>query len=84
MEFTESLHEKELRDAVAAVVRTFGDDYYPRKAAAGEPTDEVWRALGDGGFIGVNIPEEFGGGGLPAIADAGVKRHLQRGDIPLW
>jgi alkylation response protein AidB-like acyl-CoA dehydrogenase len=68
MEFTESLHEKELRDAVAAVVRTFGDDYYPRKAAAGEPTDEVWRALGDGGFIGVNIPEEFGGGGC-GLAD---------------
>ncbi len=63
MEFTETGHERELREAVAEIARKFGGEYYARKAAAGEPTTELWRALGDAGFIGVNIPEEYGGGG---------------------
>lgn len=75
MQFIESPHEQELRDAVGAVVRSFGDGYYARNAAAGTSTDEVWRALGKSGFIGVNVPEEFGGGGggmadLTAVCEA--------------
>lgn len=63
MEFTETPHEAELRKAVAAVAADFGGRYYALKAAAGEPTTELWQALGHAGFIGVNIPEEYGGGG---------------------
>jgi alkylation response protein AidB-like acyl-CoA dehydrogenase len=63
MEFTETGHERELRQAVAAIAGKFGGGYYARKAAAGEPTTELWQALGDAGFIGVNIGEEHGGGG---------------------
>jgi alkylation response protein AidB-like acyl-CoA dehydrogenase len=63
MEFTETGHERELRAAVAAIAGKFGGEYYARKATAGEPTDELWQALGDAGFIGVNIGAEYGGGG---------------------
>jgi alkylation response protein AidB-like acyl-CoA dehydrogenase len=53
----------ELRDAVAAIARSFGGAYYASHAASRTPTDELWQALGKQSFIGVNIPEEFGGGG---------------------
>lgn len=62
MEFIETEHEAALRAGVAAVVRKFGGDYYAEKARTGEPTTELWQALGDAGFIGVNLPEEYGGG----------------------
>ncbi|MTE16729.1 acyl-CoA dehydrogenase family protein [Nocardia aurantiaca] len=63
MEFIETEHEGALREAVTNVVRKFGGDYYAAKAMAGEPTTELWQALGDAGFIGVNLPEDCGGGG---------------------
>jgi hypothetical protein len=53
----------ELRDAVTAITRSFGGAYYAEHAEARTPTEELWQALGKQGFIGVNLPEEFGGGG---------------------
>lgn len=63
MDFTDSPEHRALRDAVAAIAGKFGADYYARKAADHEPTAELWRALGNAGFIGVNLPEAYGGGG---------------------
>jgi alkylation response protein AidB-like acyl-CoA dehydrogenase len=63
MEFPQDGGQRELRAAVAEIAGKFGGGYYAAKAAAGEPTTELWQALGAAGFIGVNIPEEYGGGG---------------------
>lgn len=63
MDFSETPEHAELKSAVASIVAPFGRDYYVKHAEAREPCDEVWSALGDAGFIGVNIPEEYGGGG---------------------
>ena len=52
-----------LRAAVAAIASGFGPQYYTSHAAAGTPCDELWAKLGEAGFIGVNIPEAYGGGG---------------------
>ena len=41
----------------------YGQDYYLEKARAGEHTDELWNEAGKLGFLGVNLPEEYGGGG---------------------
>jgi alkylation response protein AidB-like acyl-CoA dehydrogenase len=63
MDFTPNAEHAALRKAVAAVCDDFGPSYYTAKAEARESTQELWTALGKHGFIGINIPEEYGGGG---------------------
>src|SRR5271157_3644458 len=61
--FVESEERQALRKSVAALVANYGQEYYLEKARAGEHTDELWNEAGQLGFIGVNLPEEYGGGG---------------------
>jgi alkylation response protein AidB-like acyl-CoA dehydrogenase len=61
--FIENEERRALRKAVAAMAANYGQDYYLEKARAGEHTDELWEEAGKLGFIGVNLPEEYGGGG---------------------
>ncbi|HUY47732.1 MAG TPA: acyl-CoA dehydrogenase family protein [Streptosporangiaceae bacterium] len=63
MDFAETAEHRDLRAAVAAIASGFGPRYYTSHAAAGTPCDELWSKLGEAGFIGVNIPAEYGGGG---------------------
>ena len=63
MDFSENPELADLRAAVGAITDQFGGEYYARKAEAREPTTELWRALGEHGYIGINIPEAYGGGG---------------------
>lgn len=57
-----------LREAVAGICSGFGPEYSQRKIAAGEPPTELWDALAERGYLGVNIPEEYDGGGLGMAA----------------
>ncbi|WP_166969075.1 acyl-CoA dehydrogenase family protein [Brevibacterium atlanticum] len=63
MDFAPNDDHEALREAIRAVCRDFDKSYYVQRAEAGEPTTEAWKALGDHGFIGINMPEEYGGGG---------------------
>ena len=63
MDFAVSEEHEALRRAVAKIAADFGGAYYARKAEAREFTGELWQALGRYGYLGVNIPEEYGGGG---------------------
>ena len=63
MDFLEPPEHQELRSAIGAVTDKYGSDYFAERAAAGEPTTELWTDLAEHGFIGINLPEEFGGGG---------------------
>ncbi len=61
--FIENEDRKALRKAVAALVANYGQEYYLEKARAQQHTDELWNEAGKLGFLGVNLPEEYGGGG---------------------
>jgi alkylation response protein AidB-like acyl-CoA dehydrogenase len=63
MDFAESDEHRDLRAAVAAIAADFGPAYYLAHAADRTPCTELWDALAKAGFIGVNVPEEYGGGG---------------------
>jgi alkylation response protein AidB-like acyl-CoA dehydrogenase len=63
VDFAESAEHRDLRAAVASIASGFGPQYYAQHAARRAPCDELWTKLGEAGFIGVNIPAEYGGGG---------------------
>src|SRR6195256_3427990 len=61
--FIESDDRQALRKAVADWASKYGQEYYLEKARAGQHTTELWSEAGKLGFLGVNLPEEYGGGG---------------------
>ncbi|GGO96108.1 acyl-CoA dehydrogenase family protein [Wenjunlia tyrosinilytica] len=61
--FVESEERQALRQAVAALGRRYGLEYFIRTTRAGEHTHELWQEAGKLGYLGVNLPEEYGGGG---------------------
>lgn len=64
MSFIESDERKALRSAVSALAAKYTyRDYVVHKARKNEPLTELWDEAGELGFLGVNLPEEFGGGG---------------------
>ena len=50
-----------LRSSVYGIVAKFGNDYFTRCSDTLQPPTELWDALAVGGFVGVNLPEEYGG-----------------------
>ena len=63
MDFVETDEHGDLRSAVGRVAAPFGGDYYVDHARRGAECTELWHALGDAGYIGVSVPEAYGGGG---------------------
>jgi len=61
--FSESEERVALRAAVRELANKYGRDYFAAKARAGEKTTEMWAEAGKLGYLGVAVPEEFGGGG---------------------
>jgi alkylation response protein AidB-like acyl-CoA dehydrogenase len=52
-----------LRDAVARLVGKYGHDYFMDRARRHAEPTELWADLGGAGFLGVHLPEPYGGGG---------------------
>lgn len=72
-----------LRESVAGIVSEFGPAYMRRLNAEGKPPTELWEALADKGFMGVNIPEEYGGGGRGMTELCAVAEEISRGGCAL-
>src|SRR3954449_6140206 len=65
-----------MRETVAAICSDFGSKYTRARVAAGEPPTELWDALASRGYLGVNVPEEYGGSGLGMRALAAVGEEV--------
>jgi alkylation response protein AidB-like acyl-CoA dehydrogenase len=63
MNFSETDEQQALRAAVAELAKRYGHTYTAPRARAREPLSELWAEVGKNGFMGVNLPEEYGGGG---------------------
>ncbi len=71
MTFTLTPEQLEIRDAVARLCARFGDDYWLKHDTEGGFPHEFHQAMAEGGWLGVAMPEEYGGSGL-GIAEAAV------------
>ncbi len=81
--FTESEERQELRKAVARLAGKFGREWFTEKARAGEKTTELWLEIGKNGYLGINIPEQYGGGGGGIGDIAAVCEELSAQGCPL-
>ncbi|MBN9097572.1 MULTISPECIES: acyl-CoA dehydrogenase family protein [unclassified Pseudonocardia] len=60
---TETDERRALRDAVGKLVGGYGREYFQDVTRKGEKPDALWADMGKNGFLGVHLPEEYGGGG---------------------
>jgi alkylation response protein AidB-like acyl-CoA dehydrogenase len=59
-----SVEERAIRDTVGGIAGTFGPDYYQQQVDRGGNCAQLWDALGAKGYLGMHLPEKYGGGGL--------------------
>jgi len=72
-----------IRDFVRQVAKRYGRDYWLAKARQGAFAEELWQELGAGGFLGMMIPPEYGGGGLGLQQMAVLIEEMGQQGIPL-
>ena len=56
-------HHADLRASVGKLVGKYGRKYFQDVVANEAQPDELWAELGSAGFLGVHIPEAYGGSG---------------------
>lgn len=83
MSTVDSEDRKALRDAARALGERYGYGYFASKARAGEDVSELWAEAGKLGFVGVNLPEEYGGGGAGVSELALILEELGAAGCPL-
>lgn len=71
MSFELSEDQRLIRDSVAELARKFDDQYWMEKDREHQFPTEFYRAIADGGWLGITIPEEYGGHGL-GITEASI------------
>src|SRR5271169_6027503 len=71
MVYTLTPEQEEIRAAVQRLCARFGDEYWLAKDTGGGFPHEFHRAMAEAGWLGVAMPEAYGGSGL-GIAEASV------------
>lgn len=83
MDLRESDEQSALREAVATLGRSFGHDYFVETSKSGAKSTELWKAVGQQGFLGVNLAQEYGGGGAGVYELQIVAEELAAAGCPL-
>jgi acyl-CoA dehydrogenase len=64
MDFSLTPSQQEIREAIFKVCARFGDDYWLERDRDGEFPHAFHSAIADGGWLGIAMPEAYGGSGL--------------------
>lgn len=64
MDFKLTPEQEAIRDAIFKVCSRFDDDYWLKKDTEGGFPEDFYRAIAKDGWVGICIPEEYGGAGL--------------------
>src|SRR6202163_3841289 len=71
MNFSPAGDRQSLQSAIERICVRFGDDYWLKRDREGGFPEDFHRAFAEAGFLGICIPEEYGGAAL-GITDAAV------------
>jgi acyl-CoA dehydrogenase len=74
MDFALTSEQQQLRDAIARLCEPFDADYWLRRDREGGFPEEFHQALARAGWLGIAMPEAYGGAGL-GIAEAALMMH---------
>ncbi|WP_265443784.1 acyl-CoA dehydrogenase family protein [Flexivirga meconopsidis] len=64
MDFALTDDQRALQQGARDLARSFPDDYWAERDSNGEFPWDFYRSFADGGWLGIAIPTEYGGGGL--------------------
>src|SRR5271155_2857487 len=76
MDFTLTANQESIRNAVAKICARFDDAYWLKKDKEGGYPADFHRALADAGWLGICIPEAYGGSGLGILEAAIMMRTI--------
>jgi acyl-CoA dehydrogenase len=71
MDFALSPEQESIKSSIERICDRFGDDYWLNKDREGGFPHELYQALADDGWLGICIPEAYGGSGL-GITEAAI------------
>jgi acyl-CoA dehydrogenase len=74
MNFALTPEQEQIQAAIARVCAPFDADYWHARDDDGAFPEDFYRALADAGWLGIAMPEEFGGAGL-GITEAALMMH---------
>lgn len=64
MDFTLSEQQQQICNAIEKLCKPFDDEYWARKDREGSFPDDFHRTLAEAGWLGIAMPEAYGGAGL--------------------
>ena len=71
MDFAFTEDQLAIKDSVAKLCARFDDKYWLKKDKEGGFPEDFYRAMADAGWLGIAMPEEYGGAGL-GITEAAI------------
>lgn len=83
MDLFPSDEERALRETVSQIAHGFGHTWYMDQVRNGGGAREMWDVLGAQGFLGVCLPEEYGGGGQSLHALVAVMEETAAAGCPM-
>ena len=72
-----------LREAARQITEKYGHKYFVECALAHKEPAELYEELGAAGFLGVHLPEEYGGGGCGLIELTAVIEEVSAAGCPM-
>ena len=67
-----------IQDAISQIMTNFGDDYWLEKDTNGGFPEEFYRAMAEGGWLGISFPEEVGGANLGILSASVMMKSIAR------
>ena len=74
MDFSLTPEQKAICDHVAETCANFDDEYWLEKDTKGDFPEDFYQAMAQGGWLGITMPEEFGGANL-GVTEAALMMH---------